>query len=167
MVNLKSLTTISFVKFVHQLCLLMTFIFFSSTICCACVEEMPSPQKLRNETTCSICKITNLPEDKWQAQIIYPDFTLFAFDTYNCMFTYAFRPDSLLSIAAIWVKASISDEWIIGNRAYFTIAQQSTQPSPPILVAFKTKEDAQGYAEKITGTVRYYPQITQKMLTDF
>lgn len=167
MVNIKSLTTISFGKLVHQLCLFVTFVLFSSTICCACVEELPSPQKLGNETTCPICKTTNLPEDKWQAQIIYPDFTLFAFDTYNCMFTYAFSPDNLLSIAAIWVKDSISDDWINGNRAYFTSVQQSTQPSPPILAAFKTKEDAQGYADKNTGIVWYYPQITHKMLTDF
>ncbi len=167
MVNIKFLTTISFVKFVHQLCLVMAFVFFSSTICCACVDEIPLPQKLGNETTCPICKTTNLSEDKWQAQIIYPDFTLFAFDTYNCMFTYAFSPENHLSIAAIWVKDSISDEWITGNRAYFSIVKKITQSSPPVLTAFKTKEDAQGYADNNTGMVRYYPQITKKMLNDF
>ncbi|MHB1014576.1 MAG: nitrous oxide reductase accessory protein NosL [Desulfurivibrionaceae bacterium] len=124
------------------------------------------PQTITETMSCAACGMYPHRYPKWQAQIIFTDGTMAAFDGNKCMFRFLlnmqkFAPGRTAEqVAAVWVKDFKSGKWLDGKTAHYVIGSKEMGPMGKELIPFATHASAEEFQKANGGTIDIYANIS-------
>lgn len=141
----------------------MIFTMFTTRISDA---ASPAPMVINDAVSCGVCGMFPAKFPKWQAQIIFSDGDMVAFDGCKDMFKYVLdmtaydQKHTGAQIAAVWVKDFNSGQWLDGRAAIFVFGSKVMGPMGQELIPFADSASADSFRAENEGMISSYDAVT-------
>ncbi|MDW7774125.1 MAG: nitrous oxide reductase accessory protein NosL [Desulfobulbaceae bacterium] len=129
-----------------------------------------APHVIPNNLSCGKCGMYPAHYPQWQAQIIFTDGSMSAFDGCKCMFGFMFNMDqydpahSKDDIAGIWVRDFNSGEWLEAKSAHFVIGSEVMGPMGRELIPFHRQSAAESFQREHGGELAGFDAVSMETL---